>query len=116
MSKIVDARYMPHERTAVHLARLCYRVGLSIEERQPATTIKLLQACHAVEAHLYEMAVPLRDNSRELNLARALRAARCVRAIVRRLRKDGDGAPDQVTAALEIAERLVDMLEHAPAP
>lgn len=116
MSKLVDVRYMPLERTAVLLARLCYRVGLSIEEAQPASTVKLMQASQAIGSHLYQLTVPFTPDSPQLNLKRATRAAICVRGILRRLQKHEQGAQDQVTAALEITERLIEMLAHAPPP
>lgn len=114
MDHLLDSRFLELEREAVHLGRLCFRVALGIEIEQPATTLRLLEAVYNIRYHISDCAHPFTRGSIERDLLRARRALLCVAAILQRQHDDGEGPRAQITAALEIAERLGYMLENPP--
>jgi hypothetical protein len=110
MKKMLDLRYGPHEQTAVTLTRLCFPIALSIETRQPATALKLLEAAYDTHRSLNDIIHPFREKAVPRKLQRALHSARCCRAILKRLLKEEPKEAARVTAAHEVVERLIEML------
>ena len=112
MKKIMHLEYGQQERLAKSLARLCYMIALAMEDEQPASALKLLEASHDAHGALVETFHRYRgDKAVQRKLARALLAAKCTRAVLKRVSQDEPKDPARVTAALEIAERLVTMLQ-----
>jgi hypothetical protein len=113
MKRISDVRYVQPERMTVALGRMCYPIALAIEQDMPATARKLLEAVSAAEMSLFELCTPIGHGkrARARKRQRAIRAIKCARAILHRLATEVVGDPARVTAAVEIAERVLGMLE-----
>jgi hypothetical protein len=121
MKKLLDLRFGQEERLAKTLQRLCYPIALSMEVRQPASALRLLESSHDTAQCFYEVLHPFGKKGPERSLARALLSVKCTRAILRNVRKDADARnrvhreAARITAALEIAERLIESLNNPPA-
>lgn len=112
MKKIIDLRYGPHVQTALTVLRLCQPIALAIEVRQPATALKLLESSWDTHRTLDELMHPFGKGAASRKIERATRSARCTRAILKRLLGERRKEVARVTAALEVAERLLDMLQE----
>lgn len=116
MKKLLDLRYGQEEQLAKSLSRMCYPIALSMEVRQPASALKLLQASHRTHDYLLDTMHPFGRGKAERKVAKALRALKCTRAVLRMVVDDAEHRNEthkeaaRITAALEIADRLVDML------
>jgi hypothetical protein len=108
--KLIDCRYMEHAQVATWLARLCYPVGVAIERKQPASAKRLMEAVFSARHALEDLTGPCPPKRADGKLARALLAVKCARAILRNIPRDGLKEPARVTAALEVAERLIGMI------
>jgi hypothetical protein len=112
MKQLLYLEYGEHERLAHSLARMCYPIALSMEVEQPASALKLLEASHDAHSALHDTFRRYKhEGSVERKLARARLAAKCAAAILRRCSKEKSRQPARITAALEIAERLLAGLE-----
>ncbi|HEX6560229.1 MAG TPA: hypothetical protein VF021_12220 [Longimicrobiales bacterium] len=110
--KLLDARYVEHEHTAVHLARLCYPLGVALEVAQPVTALKLLQAVYAARSEMAELVSPLLEKPPARKKKRALAAARCARSILLRLADEETAHASRAAAAAEAAQRLIELLRE----
>ena len=108
--KLMDCRYMEHVQVATWLGRLCYPVGVAIERKQPASAKRLMEAVFSARHALEDLTGPCPPKRPDRKLARALCAVKCARAILRKIPHDAMKEPARVTAAVEVAERLIGMI------
>jgi hypothetical protein len=112
MKRISDVRYLEPERVAIWLGRLCYPIALAIEVDQPAPARRLLESVFEARRCMSDLCRPIgtRARSRERKIQRALLAAKCTRAVLKRLAEEPAREAARITAAMEVAERFIDML------
>ena len=110
MKKLVDLTYIEHVQTATWLSRLCYPIAVSIEVKKPATALRLMEAAFCARSSLSELVGVFRPKHPDRKLQRALAAVKCVRAFLVRLGEEEAREPARITAAAEVAERLMGMI------
>ena len=114
---MLDLRYGQEERLAMTLSRLCYPIALSMEDRMPASALRLLEASHRTHQYLNDTLHPFGRDESDREVANAVLSAKCTRAILRNVQKEAEHRKEtpreapRIAAALEIAERLLEGLE-----
>lgn len=98
-------------RTSRQLAGLVQRITRQHRRVLPATTDRLRTAASRIGGKLARSSVPVGGPTRRLlDRAKALRAARCVQAELRRLRELTGDADAEVVAAAELADRVIELI------
>ena len=109
--RLLDCRYMEHVQVATWLGRLCYPVAVAIERKQPVSAARLLESVFSARHALEDLTWPHRAKQCDNKLARALLGLKCARSILRGCDRGRLKEPARVTAAIEVAERLIAMIE-----
>lgn len=118
MKKMLDLRYGQEERMAKSLYRMCYPIALSMEDKYPASALRLLEAASRTHQYLYDTLHPFGKDKSARKLANAILSAKCTRAILRSTLKNAEHRKEppkeaaRMTAAIEIAERLIALLDE----